>query len=68
MALSMFGSGTVAFAEVAIYMGYLRRIKDAKQIEGKKAETKEVVETWVIEKKNPKNEHELRQRKGGKHR
>jgi len=68
MALSMFGSGTVAFAEVAIYMGYLRRIKDAKQVEGKKVETKEVVETWVIEKKNPKNEHELRQRKGGKHR
>ena len=68
MALSMFGSGTVAFAEVAIYMGYLRRIKDAKQVEGKKVETKQVVETWVIEKKNPKNEHELRQRKGGKHR
>ncbi|KAI4750496.1 hypothetical protein E4T52_11887 [Aureobasidium sp. EXF-3400] len=68
MALSMFGSGTVAFAEVAIYMGYLRRIKDAKQVEGKRTETKEVVETWVIEKKNPKSEHELRQRKGGKHR
>jgi hypothetical protein len=68
MALSMFGSGTVAFAEVAIYMGYLRRIKDAVQVEKKKVETKEVVETWVIEKKNSKNEHELRQRRGGKHR
>ncbi|KAI4729340.1 hypothetical protein E4T49_02918 [Aureobasidium sp. EXF-10728] len=68
MALSMFGSGTVAFAEVAIYMGYIRRIKDAKQTEGKKVETKQVVETWVIEKKDPKKEHELRQRKGGKHR
>ncbi|KAG9603337.1 hypothetical protein KCU77_g1815, partial [Aureobasidium melanogenum] len=68
MALSMFGSGAVAIAEVAIYMGYLRRIKDAKQTEGKKVETKQVVETWVIEKKDPKREHELRQRKGGKHR
>ncbi|KAI4715805.1 hypothetical protein E4T48_08003 [Aureobasidium sp. EXF-10727] len=68
MALSMFGSGTVAFAEVAIYMGYIRRIKDAKQTEGKKVETKQVVETWVIEKKDFKKEHELRQRKGGKHR
>lgn len=68
MALSMFGSGAVAIAEVAIYMGYLRRIKDAKQTEGKKVETKQVVETWVIEKKDPKKEHELRQRKGGKHR
>ncbi|KAG9680728.1 hypothetical protein KCU95_g15295, partial [Aureobasidium melanogenum] len=68
MALSMFGSGAVAIAEVAIYMGYLRRIKDAKRTEGKKVETKQVVETWVIEKKDPKKEHELRQRKGGKHR
>ncbi|KAG9850488.1 hypothetical protein KCU98_g4446, partial [Aureobasidium melanogenum] len=68
MALSMFGSGAVAIAEVAIYMGYLRRIKDAKQTEGKKVETKQVVETWVIKKKDPKKEHELRQRKGGKHR
>ncbi|KAG9598940.1 hypothetical protein KCU77_g4019, partial [Aureobasidium melanogenum] len=68
MALSMFGSGAVAIAEVAIYMGYLRRIKDAKQTEGKKVETKQVVETWVIEKKDPRKEHELRQRKGGKHR
>ncbi|KAI5239146.1 hypothetical protein E4T43_06920 [Aureobasidium subglaciale] len=64
MALSMFGSGTVAFAEVAIYMGYIRRIKDAKHTEKKKVETKEVVDTWVIEKKDPKKEHELRQRKG----
>ncbi|CAD0018823.1 unnamed protein product [Aureobasidium pullulans] len=68
MALSMFGSGTVAIAEVAIYMGYIRRIKEAKQVEGKKVETKQVIDTWVIEKKDPKKEHELRQRKGGKHR
>ena len=68
MALSMFGSGTVAIAEVAIYMGYIRRIKEAKQVEGKKVETKQVMDTWVIEKKDPKKEHELRQRKGGKHR
>jgi hypothetical protein len=68
MALSMFGSVTVAVAEVVIYMGYIRRIKEAKHTEVKKVETKEVVETWVIGKKDPKKEHELRQRKGGRHR
>lgn len=50
LALSMGGSLTVAAAEVAIYMGYIRRIQEAKGKEVKKTEKKEVSETWVIEK------------------
>jgi hypothetical protein len=50
MALSMGGSLTVAAAEVAIYMGYIRRIEEAKGKEIKMTEKKEVSETWVIEK------------------
>lgn len=51
LALSMLGSGLVAFAEVAIYMGYIRRIKDARTKERGKVERKEVVETWVFDGK-----------------
>ncbi|EKG09330.1 ATPase vacuolar ER assembly factor Vma12 [Macrophomina phaseolina MS6] len=54
LALSMTGSGVVAIAEVAIYMGYLRRIKEAKAEEKKRPEIKEVAETWVIEGSNEK--------------
>ena len=50
LGLSMSGSGIVAVAEVAIYMGYIRRIKDAKVKEGKKIEKKEIVETWVLDR------------------
>ena len=50
LGLSMSGSGLVALAEVAIYMGYIKRIKDAKATEVKKVETKEIVETWVSDR------------------
>ena len=49
LGLSMSGSGLVAVAEVAIYMGYIRRIKEAKITEQKKVEKKEIVETWVLD-------------------
>ena len=71
LGLSMGGSVTVAVAEVAIYLGYIRRVKDAKGKEVKKVETKEVSETWVIEKSSKPakaaNDESLRFRKG-KHR
>jgi hypothetical protein len=51
LALSMCTSGVVAIAEVAIYMGYIRRIKDAKEKERAKVERKEVMETWVLDGK-----------------
>lgn len=50
LALSMGGSIAVAAAEVAIYLGYIRRIRNAKTREVSQAEKKEVAETWVIEK------------------
>lgn len=49
LALAMAGSITVAVAEVAIYMGYLGRIADAKMVERKKVEKKTITESWVIE-------------------
>lgn len=49
LGLSMSGSGLVAVAEVAIYMGYIKRVKEAKGKEVKKMETKKVMETWVLD-------------------
>ena len=48
LGLSMGGGGTVGIAEVVVYAGYLRRIKEAKTREGKKVEVKEIIDTWVI--------------------
>lgn len=71
LGLSMSGSGLVAVAEVAIYMGYIRRVQEAKDKEVKKVETKEVVETWVLDNKTSSAKAEqsegARYRKG-KHR
>ncbi|KAK4556200.1 hypothetical protein LTR86_006897 [Recurvomyces mirabilis] len=69
LGLSMSGSGIVAFAEVAIYLGYIKRLGDAKQKERKALEKKEIVETWVIDKAKTSSagstdENPLRQRKG----
>ena len=50
LGLSMSGSGLVAAAEVAIYFGYLRRLQDARQLELKQVEKKEIVQTWVLDK------------------
>ena len=71
LGLSMSGSGIVAVAEVAIYMGYIKRVKDAKDKEGKKIERKEIVETWVLDgadkSERPETNENVRYRKG-KHR
>lgn len=56
LALSMTGSGVVAVAEVAIYLGYLRRIKEAKVEEKKKPEVKQIAETWTTEGGGEKKE------------
>jgi hypothetical protein len=56
LALSMGGSGVVAIAEVVIYNGYVRRIKEAKQKEKKKPEIKKIIESWVIDGKSTKEE------------
>jgi hypothetical protein len=51
LALSFSSSTLVAVAEVAIYMGYIRRIQESKLKEKKLVEKKEVVDTWVIDAK-----------------
>ena len=71
LGLSMSGSGLVAVAEVAIYMGYIRRVKESKDKEVKSVEKKEIMETWVLDgstnnEKESANET-MRYRKG-KHR
>ncbi|EME80860.1 uncharacterized protein MYCFIDRAFT_101139, partial [Pseudocercospora fijiensis CIRAD86] len=48
MLLAFVSSAVVAVAEVAIYMGYIKRIGDAKTKERKAIEKKEIVDTWVI--------------------
>ena len=58
LGLSMGGSGVVGIAEVVVYAGYIRRVKEAKELEKKKPEIKEIIETWVIdpnEKTSPIN-------------
>ena len=51
LAVSMIGAVTVGVAEVVIYMGYLRRLTEAKTKEKKKVEIKTVEESWVIQAK-----------------
>lgn len=72
LALSLLGSGAVAVAEVVIYLGYIKRISDAKTKESRTKESKEVIDTWVLDGKGRKvaaggRDESLRQRKG-KHR
>lgn len=68
LGLSMSGSGLVAAAEVAIYMGYISRIKSAKVKESKQVEIKEVFETWVIDKTAPSSQQDSLRFRKGKHR
>ena len=56
LGLSMGGSGMVAVAEIVVYAGYIRRLKEAKEKSKKVKEVKEVVKTWVIG--GQKSEHE----------
>ncbi|RDW68065.1 hypothetical protein BP6252_09461 [Coleophoma cylindrospora] len=48
LAVSMLGSLLVGVAEVVVYMGYIRRIGDAKGKAKKLNEVKEVINTWVV--------------------
>ncbi|KAF2799939.1 hypothetical protein K505DRAFT_293844 [Melanomma pulvis-pyrius CBS 109.77] len=49
LGLSMGGSGAIAIAEVVVYSGYVRRVKEARATEKKKPEIKEIIESWVID-------------------
>jgi hypothetical protein len=47
LALSMGGSVVVALAEVGVYFGYIRKVKEAVKEEKKVMEVKEVVQSWA---------------------
>ena len=48
LGLSMGGSGMIGVAEVVIYAGYLRRLKEAREKGKEEVEVKEIIKTWVI--------------------
>lgn len=48
LGLSMGGSGMIGIAEVVVYAGYLRRIKEARENGKKDVEVKEIINTWII--------------------
>ncbi|KAF2028728.1 hypothetical protein EK21DRAFT_90398 [Setomelanomma holmii] len=50
LGLSLAGSLGIAVAEVAVYAGYVRKVREAKKTEKKKPEIKEIVKSWVIDK------------------
>jgi hypothetical protein len=52
LAVSMIGSIVVGVAEVVIYMGYLRRLSEAKSKELAKKEVKTITDSWVIKGKS----------------
>lgn len=56
LGLSMTGSGIVAVAEVVVYAGYLRRLKEAKEKGKNEVETKEIIKSWVISRAEQKTD------------
>lgn len=48
LGLSMGGSGMIGIAEVVVYAGYLRRVKEAREKGKKDVEVKEILKTFVI--------------------
>ncbi|MCJ1382456.1 hypothetical protein MMC17_005569 [Xylographa soralifera] len=53
LGLSMGGSGMVGVAEIVVYAGYIRRLKEAKEKSKKAVEVKEIIKTWVIGGQEP---------------
>lgn len=71
LALAFSSSTLVAVAEVAIYMGYIRRIQESKTKERKLVEKKEIVDTWVIDAQSTGKQirpSEAARHRKGKHR
>lgn len=64
LALSMSGSGLIGVAEVVIYSGYIRRVNEAKSKEKRLVEKKEIMDTWVIERKDGAKVKTLKSKQG----
>ena len=58
LALSFGGSLLVGVAEVVVYLGYIRRVGEAKGKEKGIKEVKEIMRTWVIGGPDDTNEYE----------
>lgn len=58
LGLSMGGSGMIGVAEVVVYAGYLRRIKEAREKGKKDVEIKEIIKTWVIGGEDEEADHD----------
>ena len=52
LGLSMGGSSMIGVAEVVVYAGYLRRVKESKEKGKKEVEIKEIIKTWIISGEN----------------
>lgn len=50
LGLAMGSSLAVAIAEVVVYSGYVRKVHEAKRVEKKKPEIKEIVASWVLDR------------------
>lgn len=46
----MCGAFGIAVAEVAVYAGYVRKVREAKRVERRKPEIKEIVRSWILDK------------------
>ncbi|KAL9613243.1 MAG: hypothetical protein Q9167_002203 [Letrouitia subvulpina] len=57
LGLSMGGSILVGVAEVAVYAGYIRRLKEARRRGAKHVEIKEIIKTWVIGGETREEDH-----------
>lgn len=62
--LSVLGSLFVLLAEVVVYLGYRRRIDEARRVERNKREVKKIRDTIVIEPSNPSKEQVLEEKQG----
>ena len=56
LGLSMGGSGMIGIAEVVVYAGYLRRVKEARRKGKKDVEVKEIIKTFVIGREGEKGD------------
>ena len=59
LGLSMGGSGMIGVAEVVVYAGYLRRVKEAREKGKKDVEVKEIIKTFVIGGGDEKSDQSL---------
>ena len=59
LGLSMGGSGMIGIAEVVVYAGYLRRVKEARRKGKKSVEVKEIIKTFVIGGEDEKGDESI---------